>query len=440
MNRTCTWIDNRKKEAETIIKEEELKFHKAKMAMQAEIHTAPHPQKANSDIQAKLPKLVITKFDGSFMDWPRFWGQFSETIDKTGVASITKFSYLRELLDTKAKRTIEALPFTSEGYNRAKSMLLEKYGKESEIVKAYTKEILDLPTVPNASPKKISEFSGKLTYCVQALQTMKKLEQVNGTVSMTLDKLPAIRGDLVRTDSGWEKWDFAQLSEAIRLWIRRNPVDQREREQEQPGKRNIRPQMHQSRMFHARHDANSKPRCWPCVYCGEDHRAAECTKVISVADRRQILINKRLCFNCTTGNHRAIYCPSKSGCQNCHKRHHTSICEMRTQESNQTTPSRGVALTTNQTGEGLFPVIVIEVNGIKCRALIDSGAGSSYVSAKLIELLRVKPTEVQTKTIDMLMTSKVAKRLYRFTWYLAAGSTPESKLKRNQESDKKPSQ
>ena len=54
-------------------------------------------------------------------------------------------------------------------------------------------------------------------------------------------------------------------------------------------------------------------------------------------------------------------------------------------------------------------MIVIEVNGIRCRALIDSGAGSTYVSAKLIELLRVKPTEVQTKTKDMLMTSKVAR-------------------------------
>ena len=383
--------------------------------MQAEIQTAPHPQQAttpSAGIQAKLPKLVITKFDGSFMDWPRFWGQFSETIDKTSVAAITKFSYLRELLDTKAKRSIEALPFTSEGYNRAKSILQEKYGKESEIVKAYTKEILDLPTVPNASPKKICEFGEKLTYCVQALQTMKKLEQVNGAVSMTLDKLPAIRGDLVRTDPDWEKWDFPQLSEALRLWIRRNPVDtsQREREQEQQQvKRNIRPPIRPSRIFHARRDADSKPRCWPCVYCGEDHRAAECTKIASVADRRQILLNKRLCFNCTLGNHRAIYCPSRSGCQQCHKRHHTSICETPTQESNQPTPARGVALTTNQTGEGLFPVIVIEVNGIKCRALIDSGAGSSYVSAKLIELLRVKPTEVQTKTIDMLMTSKVAK-------------------------------
>ena len=295
-----TWIEGRKREAQAIAQEEQPKFHKTKLEMQAEIQTTPHTQQVklpSADVQAKLPKLVITKFDGSFMDWPRFWGQFSETIDKTSVAAITKFSYLRELLDTKAKRTIEALPFTSEGYNRAKSILLEKYGKESEIVKAYTKEILDLPTVPNASPKKICEFGEKLTYCVQALQTMKKLEQVNGAVSMTLDKLPAIRGDLARTDPDWEKWDFAQLSEAIRLWIRRNPVDtsQREREQEQQQvKRNIRPPIRPSRIFHARRDADSKPHCWPCVYCGEDHRAAEYTKIASVADRRQILLNKRL--------------------------------------------------------------------------------------------------------------------------------------------------
>ena len=58
----------------------------------------------------------------------------------------------------------------------------------------------------------------------------------------------------------------------------------------------------------------------------------------------------------------------------------------------------------NQIGEGLFPVVVVEVNDIKCRALIDSGPGSLYVSAKWIELLRIKPTDVQTKTIDMLMS------------------------------------
>ena len=64
--------------------------------------------------QAKLPKLVITKFDGSYMDWMRFWGEYSETIDKTNIAPVTKFTFLRELLCEKAKKTIEALPHTAE--------------------------------------------------------------------------------------------------------------------------------------------------------------------------------------------------------------------------------------------------------------------------------------------------------------------------------------
>ena len=32
-------------------------------------------------------------------------------------------------------------------------------------------------------------------------------------------------------------------------------------------------------------------------------------------------------------------------------------------------------------GDGIFPVVIVKVNGLKCRALTDSGAGSSYVSA-----------------------------------------------------------
>ena len=117
---------------------------------------------------------MITKFDGTYMDWPRFWGQFTEAIDKTSVQPITKFSYLRELLHCKVKRTLEALPFMAEGYNRAKSILNERFGKESETVKAYIKEILDLPSISSANPRKVSEFSEKLTYCVQALQTLNK--------------------------------------------------------------------------------------------------------------------------------------------------------------------------------------------------------------------------------------------------------------------------
>ena len=175
-------------------------------------------------LEAKLLKLVITKFNSMFQDWPRFWGQFSEAIDKSSIANVTKFSYL-ELLAPKQRMSIEALPFSTEGYNRAVAILKDKYEKESEIVKAYNKEILELPSISGVDVKAIHRFHERLAYCVQSLQTMGKLDQVNGNVPMTLDKLPGIRGDLVRTDDTWESWDFVKLCEALRLWIRQNPVD-----------------------------------------------------------------------------------------------------------------------------------------------------------------------------------------------------------------------
>ena len=59
--------------------------------------------------------------------WQRFWGQFTESIEKSGLASIAKFSYLRELLGDNVRHEVESLPFTPKGYNRAKVILKEKY-------------------------------------------------------------------------------------------------------------------------------------------------------------------------------------------------------------------------------------------------------------------------------------------------------------------------
>jgi hypothetical protein len=65
-------------------------------------------------------------------------------------------------------------------------------------------------------------------------------------------------------------------------------------------------------------------------------------------------------------------------------------------------------ISTEQNTEGIFPVVQIKVDGVKCRALIDFGAGSSYASAKLINLLKKKPVDVTKKRVDMLMRSQVA--------------------------------
>ena len=53
------------------------------------------------------------------------------------MAAVTKFSYLKELVDPKVKTAIDSLPFRTEGYQQAKNILESKYGQMSEIVNAY---------------------------------------------------------------------------------------------------------------------------------------------------------------------------------------------------------------------------------------------------------------------------------------------------------------
>ena len=116
--------------------EEELRLEKAKLEQRFK-YERKIEESRKGQVQTKLPKLVISKFKGTHTDWTRFWGQFEAEIEAAEVSKVTKFSYLKELLEPKVRSTIEGLPLTTEGYERAKNILKTRYGKASEIVDAY---------------------------------------------------------------------------------------------------------------------------------------------------------------------------------------------------------------------------------------------------------------------------------------------------------------
>ena len=103
----------------------------------------------DSSVKVKLPKLVISKFEGTALDWLCFWNQFESEIDKHYltrlISSVTKYSYLKEFLFRQVRQLIHVLPFTSEGHSRAKTVLLAKFGKPAVVAKAHVKCITSLP-------------------------------------------------------------------------------------------------------------------------------------------------------------------------------------------------------------------------------------------------------------------------------------------------------
>ena len=87
----------------------------------------------------KLPKLTISKFNGKIEEWLSFWGKFSSEIDSSNLAPLTKFGYLKELLEKHVRNDIGGLTFTEEGYENAKAILEAEYGQPTEILNSYVK-------------------------------------------------------------------------------------------------------------------------------------------------------------------------------------------------------------------------------------------------------------------------------------------------------------
>ena len=168
----------------------------------------------------EFPKLIISQFKGTHLDWLRFWSQF-EQIDKSRIPTCSKFSFLKEYLNPKSRIIIDGLPFSDEGYKRAKDILTSKYGRPSEVAYAHVQAIIALPTIHQPIVFKIHEFYERLAINVQSLDTMNKLDEIKGYVRLTIDKISCIRADLVRTDEDWQDWDFRNLLEALRKWTDR---------------------------------------------------------------------------------------------------------------------------------------------------------------------------------------------------------------------------
>eukprot|EP00795_Rhopilema_esculentum_P011260 gene11260-21451_t len=100
-------------EKEKRLEEMRLQFSEQYQSKQSEEKTL-NTQKGGMKVE--LPKLSITKFNGIAIDWMRFWNQFSTEIDVAKISNVSKFTYLKELLDSKVDLLIDGLPFTPEVY------------------------------------------------------------------------------------------------------------------------------------------------------------------------------------------------------------------------------------------------------------------------------------------------------------------------------------
>ena len=86
------------------------------------------------------------------------------------------------------RSSIDGFPFTTEGYERAKTILKTDYDKPSEVGNAHMQCIIGLSPSHGSQPARIHDFHGKLTTHMQVLErleTMGKLKEIRGFARKT---------------------------------------------------------------------------------------------------------------------------------------------------------------------------------------------------------------------------------------------------------------
>ena len=418
-------IQRQKEEEEAILRQQKLEqdWMEKKLQLQTQLNergiTQQQGTTASSMVSAvKLQKYTITPFKGDYVDWLRFWNQFTVEVDNSAIAEISKFNYLMELVQDGPREDILGLPHTEEGYKEAKRILNEKYGKDIKVHKALIKEMESLKPINSIHHlKSIHQFYNKLSRIVRTLKTMGKISSAQSAVYSLSDKLGPVRELLAQNDDNWENWSLEDLVESLRKYTDRNPMKEREEDRDVSSRRN--------RDYSQRHDSMnstntklliSKPQ-HGCAYCDStEHTSLKCRKVLNTAARREILRKKRACFNCTAIGHQGAQCRSR-GCFSCGEKHHTSICNQQPKSTiyQEANTEKGMSNTIGQTG-ALHPSLNATIENEPVRIMIDTGASSSYICTEVITKLNLKPIRCEQRNIEQMYgTMRKIVEIYKVT-------------------------
>ena len=83
--------------------------------------------------------------------------------------------------------------------------------------------------------------------------------------------------------------------------------------------------------------------------------------------------------------------------------------------STETINSTLLKTATNASKPVLYPVVIVEVEAIKCCAFIDTGAGRSYASSTLLGTIKAQPKKKEIRRVQMMFgTSTISDTKKKF--------------------------
>ena len=284
---------------------------------------------------AKLPKLVLKSFSGDILRFTEFWECFDSAVHPDSqLNKVTKFNYLRSLLEGDASAVISGLLLTADNYDEAVGLLRSRYGNKQVLISSHIDNLLSLKPVPSSSDvKRLRELHDIIEINVRNLKNLEVESTHYGTilVSIVMSKLPddikLINSRFMSPTSFEENEKEWRIDELMKFLERE--IESREmcfHVATNSNKTNKKAVTESFTSF-SLHAGTENEVTNTCVYCEKKHFSLKCSTVTDIAIRRNILQKKGLCYVCLRGKHISRNCTVKYKCAKCNGRHNISICD-----------------------------------------------------------------------------------------------------------------
>ncbi|XP_037942673.1 uncharacterized protein LOC119675538 [Teleopsis dalmanni] len=332
---------------------------------------------------------------------------------------------LKGSLRGEAATLINHLTITANNYTAAVELLKQRYNNPAILVDNLINKLLSLIVIRNENVqdlKKLMDASREVLYGIRNLNVDTSSWDPL-IIQILLPKLDGETRNLYQHSRGASTQipKLNSLYEFIECRVRGLEAT---RDTNRKNKSNFRPAA-----------VNTKTHIFTihtlCLMCNGNHQLIRCSKFlnIKVPERREKIMNAKLCFNCLQSGHFSKLCLNKERCTICDKKHHHLIHEQvkgkpkftnninkRMPTLKNTTDTEVAASYNIQKEKTVLLVIAMviiktkeELNPI--RALLDQGSQSCIITEQLTRSIRAPLTNHQTqvKGINGQTTSVVAK-------------------------------
>ncbi|XP_071152313.1 uncharacterized protein [Mytilus edulis] len=135
------------------------------------------------------------------MQWQSFWDSYETSVhESTTLRNVQKFNYLKSLLHDEALKTVTGFALTHANYEKAISLLQERYGQSHVIRQKYMQALVDIPA-PKYTISSMKNYYDEIEIHIRGLESLGQSEDTYGAflVPIIMNKLPGeIRRNLAR--------------------------------------------------------------------------------------------------------------------------------------------------------------------------------------------------------------------------------------------------